>query len=187
MPRNAALPLIGATTWRWLPPLRLARGFRGEPVVVRVTGRDAQRVLFGASGPRTGPRLAFRRPRQRQEDFPAFLRYPRQRYPGRPLWLLLDRAPCPDAVRGPQRAARSGVVLLWLPKQCPERSARDRLSKGLKRLVAADRQFRATDGEAGHAEHRIVTLTPRQALRKASALSDDFWLKDCLENFWLPT
>ena len=80
-----------------------------------------------------------------------------------------------------------GVVLLWLPKQCPELNAMDQLFKDLKRLIAANRQFRTIDEEAEYAEHWIMTLTARQALRKASVLSDDFWLKDFLENFRLPT
>ena len=108
-------------------------------------------------------------------------------YPGRPLWLLLDKAPCHEAVRSQQLAARLGVVLLWLPKQCPELNARDQLFKDLKRLIAANRQFRTIDEEADYAEHWILTLTTRQALRKASVLSDDFWLKDFLENFCKPT
>jgi hypothetical protein len=76
MPRNAVLLFIDATTLRWFPPLRFAWGFEGEQVVVKITGRNAKRVLFGAINPRTGHRLVLRRFRQRQEDFQAFLRYP---------------------------------------------------------------------------------------------------------------
>ena len=127
MPRNAVLLFVDATTLRWFPPLRFAWGFRGEQVVVKITGRNAKRVLFGAINPRTGHRLVFRRFRQRQEDFQAFLRYLRQHYPGRPLWLLLDKAPCHDAARSQTVAARLGVVLLWLPMQCPELNAMDQV------------------------------------------------------------
>ena len=84
MPRHAVLLFVDATTLRWFPPLRFAWGFRGEQVVVKITGRNAKRVLFGAINPRTGHRLVFRRPRQRPEDFQAFLRHLRRRYPGRP-------------------------------------------------------------------------------------------------------
>ncbi len=187
MPGTAVLLFADATTLRWFPPLRFAWGFRGEQVEVKITGRNAKRVLFGAINPRTGHRLVFRRSRQRQEDFQAFLRYLRRRYPGRPLWLLLDRAPCHDAVRSRRLAARLGVELLWLPKQCPELNAMDQLFKDLKRLVAANRQYRTIDAEADAAEHWLMALTARQALRKASVLADGFWLKDFLKNFWLPT
>ena len=84
-------------------------------------------------------------------------------------------------------AARLGFVLLWLPKQWPELNALDQLVKDLKRLIATNRQFRTIDEEADDAENWILTLTARPALRKASVLSDPFWLKDFLENFWLPT
>jgi DDE superfamily endonuclease len=142
------LLFVDATTLRWFPPLRFAWAFQGEPAVVKITGRHAQRVLFGAINPRMGHRLVLRRFRQCQEDFPAFLRYLRRRYPGRPLGLLLDQAPCHDAACSQPLAARLGVVLWWLPKQCPELNARDQLFKDLKRLIAANRQFRTLDEEA---------------------------------------
>jgi hypothetical protein len=187
MPPGAVLLFVDATILRWFPPLRFAWAFRGEQAVVPISGRNAKRVLFGAINPRTGHRLIFRRHRQWQEDFQAFLRYLRQRYPGRPLWLLLDKAPCHDAARSQQLAARLGVVLLWLPKQCSELNAMDQLWKDLKRLIAANRQFRTIDEEADYAERWVLSLTPQQALRKASVLSEDFWLKDFLENFCKPT
>jgi transposase len=159
----------------------------GEQAVVRITGRNAKRVLFGAINPLTGHRLAPRRLRTRQEDFQAFLRYLREHYPGRPLWLLLDEAPCHEAVRSQRLAARLGIVLLRLPKQCPELNAVDQLWKELKRLIAANRQFRTIDGEADYAERWLLGLTAQEALRKAGILSEDFWLKDFLESFWPPT
>ena len=187
MPRNAVLLFVDATTLRWFPPLRFAWAFRGEQAKVKITGRNAKRVLFGAINPRTGHRLVLRRLRQRQEDFQAFLRYVRQHYPGQPLWLLLDKAPCHDAGRSQQLAARLGIVLLWLPTQCPELNAMDQLFKDLKRLIAANRQFRTIDAEADYAEHWILSLTTHQALRKASVLSDNFWLKDFFKDFCKPT
>ena len=160
--------------------MRFAWAFQGEQAEVKITGRNAKRVLFVAINPRTGHRLVLRRFRQRQEDFQAFLRYLRQHYPGRPLWLLLDKAPCHDAARSRQLATRLGFELLWLPKQCPELNALDQLFKDLKRLIAANRQYQTIDEEADYAEHWILALTARQALRKASVLSEDFWLKDFL-------
>jgi hypothetical protein len=80
-----------------------------------------------------------------------------------------------------------GIVLLWLPKQCSERNAVDHLWKELKRLIAANRQFKTIDEGAEYAERWLLDLTPQQALRKAGILSDNFWLKDFSENFWPPT
>ena len=178
MPRGAVLLFLDATVLRWFPPLRHAWSFRGEQAVVPITGRNAKRVLFGVINPRTGHRLVVRRFRQRQEDFQAVLRYLRQHYPGRPIWLLLDKAPCHEAARSQALAARLGFVLVWLPKQCSELNAVDHLWKELKRLIAANRQFRTIDDEAEHAEHWFLELTPHQALRKAGVLSENFWLQE---------
>ena len=180
MPRDAVLLFEDETALRWFPPLRFTWAFRGQQAVVPITGRNAKRVLFGALNPRTGHRLVLRRFRQRQEDFQAFWRYLRQHYPGRPIWLLLDKAPAHDAARSQQLAARLGIVLVWLPKQCSALNAVDHLWKELKRLLAANRQFRTIDEEAEYAEPWFLGLTPRQALRKAGVLSENFWLKDVL-------
>lgn len=63
----------------------------------------------------------------------------------------------------------------------------DHLWKELKRLMAANRQFRTVDEGADYAEGWFLGLTPGEALRKAGILSEDFWLMDFLENFWQPT
>ena len=166
------------TILRWFPPLRHAWAFRGTQAVVPITGNNAKRVLFGVINPRTGHRLIFRRNRQRQEDFQAFLRYLRQHYPGRPLWLLLDMAPSHEAQRSQALAARLGIVLVWLPKQCSELNAMDHLWKELKRLIAANRQYPTIDQEAQYAERWLLDLTDQEALRKAGVLSGNFWLAD---------
>jgi transposase len=178
MPKNAVLLFLDATILRLFPPLRFAWAFRGQQAQVRISGRNAKRVLFGVINPRTGHRLVLRRFGMRQEDFQAFLRYLRRHYPGRPLWLLLDRAPCHEAIKSQRLAAALGIELLWLPKQCSELNAMDQLWKELKRRMAANRQFHTADQGADYAEQWFLGLSPRQALRKAGTLSEDFWLKD---------
>lgn len=178
MPRNAVLLFLDATILRLFPPLRSAWAFRGEQAEVRISGRNAKRVLFGVINPRTGHRLVLRRFGMRPEDFPAFLRYLRRHYPGRPLWLRLDRAPCHEAIKSQRVAKALGIELLWLPKQCSELNAMDQLWKELKRLIAANRQFRTVEEGADYAEQWFLGLSPLQALRKASVLAENFWLKD---------
>lgn len=177
MPARAVVLFSEATILRWFPPLRYVWAFRGEQAQVKITGENAKRVLFGTINPRTGHRVVLRRPRQRQEDFQAFLRELRRRYRGQPVWLLLDKASFHQALRSQQLAAQLGVTLLWLPKQCPELNSEDHLWKELKRLIAANRQFRTIDEEAAHAERWLLSLTSTDALRKAGVLSHDFWLK----------
>jgi hypothetical protein len=178
MPARAVLLFEDETVLRWFPPLRHAWAFRGQQASVPITGRNAKRVLFATLNPRTGHRLVLARPRERQEDFQAFLLYLRRCYPGRPLWLLLDQASCHSAVKSQALAQRLDITLVWLPTQCPELNLVDHLWKDLKRLIAANRQFATIDDEAEQCMQWLLGLSPRQALRKAGALSKNFWLKE---------
>ena len=187
MPPGAVLLFVDATILRWLPPLRYAWAFRGEQAVVRISGQNARRVVFGAINPLTGHRLILRRPGIRQEDCQAFFRHLRDHYPGRPLWLLLNRAPGQEAAKTRTLAARLGIELLRLPKKCSELNAVDHLWRDLKRLIAATRQFRTIEVEADYAEAWFLGLSAREALREAGILSRHFWLRDFLRNFCKPT
>lgn len=169
--------VVDSTVLRWFPPLRSAWAFEGQQAKVAITGQNARRVLFGAINIRTGHRLVLRRPRQRQEDFQAYLRHMRRQYRGRTIWLLLDKASCHYADKSRQLAERLGIALVWLPKQCPELNSMDHLWKELDRLIRANLQYPNIDAEAAYAESWIMGLTATEALRKAGALSDDFWLK----------
>lgn len=180
MREGAIVLFLDETILRLFPPLRCAWAFRGQQAEVRITGRNAKRVLFGAINPRTGHRLVMSRPGMRQEDFQAFLRYLRSRYRGRPLWLVLDRAPCHEAYKSQALAGRLDIGLMWLPTQCPELNPVDHLWRELKRLIAANRQFRTIDEEAVYAERWFLGLTEHQALRKAGILAEGFWLKALL-------
>src|SRR3954464_146603 len=108
------------TTLRWFPPLRGMWARRGEQAEVRITGQNAKRVLFGTINVRTGHRIILRRPQTRQADFQEFLRLLRRRYGGRPIYLLLDKAPCHDTRGSRGLAAELEIELLWLPKQWSE-------------------------------------------------------------------
>ena len=63
----------------------------------------------------------------------------------------------------------------------------DQLWKELKRLIAANRQAASIDALAQQAADWILTLSTRDALRKAGILSPNFWLKKLLQNLWRPT
>jgi len=177
MPEGAVLLVVDSTVLRWFPPLRSAWAFEGRQAKVAITGQNARRVLFGAINIRTGHRLVLRRPRQRQEDFQAFLRHMRRLYGSQTIWLLLDKASFHQADKSRRLAERLDITLVWLPKQCPELNAMDHLWKELDRLIRANLQYRDIDAEAAYAESWIMGLTATEALRKAGVLSDDFWLK----------
>jgi transposase len=171
---------VDETFLRQFPPLRAAWAPQGEQARVPITGENAKRVLFGALNPLTGHRVVLQRPSLRQEDFQAFLRLLRAHYPGRPLYLLLDKAGCHTAARSLQLAARLDIHLLWLPKQWSELNAMDHLWRALKQYIAANRQYPSVDALAQHAEDWVLGLPSQQALRKAGILSRHFWLSSFL-------
>jgi transposase len=186
-PRDVLL----ATDWtllRLFPPLRAAWAREGEQAAVEISGRNAKRVLFGAINLRTGRRVVLKRKRAGGSDSQALLAELRSRYRGwQTIWLLIDRAPSNRDRRTQELAERLRIELVWLPKQAPKLNPMDQLWRELKRLVAANRQADSIDELADEAERWVLGLSPEEALRKAGVLSKNFWLKDLLQNFWLPT
>jgi len=174
---DAVILFEDETTLRWFPPLRGMWAFRGEQAEVPITGQNAKRVLFGAINFRTGHRVVLRRPQARQADFQEFLRLLRRRDGGRPLYLLLDKAPCHDTKGSRGLAARLGIELVWLPKQCSELNAMDHLGKPVKGQISANWQWSTVDEHADHAERWVLGLSNWEALSKAGILSEDFWLR----------
>jgi hypothetical protein len=109
MPPRAVWLFEDETILRLLPELRRAWALRGQQARIGITGENAKCVLFGALNPRTGHRIVARGPSLRQEHFQGFLRLLRRSYPGRPIWLILDKASC-HTTPGSQALARS---LAW--------------------------------------------------------------------------
>jgi len=177
MPADAALLFEDETVLRLFPVLRRAWALRGEQSKIGITGRNAKRVLFGAINPRTGHRIIQRSPNMRQEHFRAFLRLLRRSYFGRQIWLLLDEAPGHIAAKSQALAKQLDIIFLWLPKQCSELNAMDQLWRDMKSNISANHQYLDIDEHVAFAEAWILFLTRTEALRKASILSDNFWLK----------
>lgn len=177
MPVRAVLLFEDETVLRLFPVLRRAWALPGEQAKIGITGRNAKRVLFGAINLHTGHRIIQRSPHMRQAQFHTFLRRLRRSYPGRPIWLLLDEAPSHRAANSQALAKQLDIVLIWLPKQCPELNAMDQLWRDLKSKISANHQYRDIDEHAALAETWIMFLTRTEALRKAGILSKDFWLK----------
>src|SRR5215218_4215013 len=176
------------TLLRLFPPLRAAWARKGTQATVPITGANAKRVLFGAINLRTAHRVVLIRPRAGAADAQAFLREIRRRYRAAgTIWLLADRASAHTAARTQMLAAALGIRFLWLPKQAPELNAMDQLWRELKRLIAANRQAASADALASNAAGWVLGLTPQQARRKAGMTSPHFWLRNLVQDFWLPT
>lgn len=179
------LLVVDETTLRLLPPLRAAWALRGQQAQVPISGRNDQRVLFGALNVANGRRLLLRRARACAADFQAFLCHLRQRHyrAGQPVWLLLDRASCHVAASSLALATQLDMTLLWLPRQCSELNGMDHLWRHLKADLAANRQRPNIDALAEQAEAWVLALSNQQALRKAGLLSKNCWLKHVRTNF----
>ena len=153
-----------------------------------ITGENAKAVLFGAISLRTGHRVVVARPRAAGADARAFLRELRQHYRGwRTIWLLADRASAHTDHQTQALAADLNIRFVWLPKQAPELNAMDQLWRGLKAVIAANRQAPTIDALAISAMLWVLMLSPTEARRKAGMLSPDFWLRDLSQNFCPPT
>jgi hypothetical protein len=160
------------------PPLRAGWALRGEPAKVRISGRNARRVIFGAMNLVTGTRLMLPRPRGRGGDFQAFLSHVREHYWGRHVALLLDEDPSHTA-KGSLRAAE-GMTLLWLPKRSPELNPMDTLWGQAKDVIAANKQYATIDEQIGRFLAFLDSLSGHEALHTSGVLSDDFWLRATL-------
>jgi hypothetical protein len=175
------LRFVDATRWRRFPPLRAAWARQGEQAIVPVSGRNDQRVLFGAIHPHTGHRLLVQHPPETGPGARALLAPWRRHDRVAPTrWVLLDRGPAHTAGPTRQLAAELGIEWVRLPRQWPALNAMDQLWRERKRLVAANRQPETIDSLAQQAENWLLDLSPQEALRKAGVLSNDFWLKPLL-------
>ncbi|MDB6108749.1 MAG: hypothetical protein JWR69_499 [Pedosphaera sp.] len=177
LPPRAVWLFEDETILRRLPEIRRAWSLRGEPARIPITGQNAKGVLFGTVNPRTGHRIVACGPNLRQQYFQAFLRRLRRSYPGRPVWMVLDKAGCHTAPKSQALAKLLDVTLIWLPKQWSELNGMDQLWKGLKAQISANYQYRSIEEHAAFAHRWLFSLSKTEALRKASVLSEDFWLK----------
>jgi transposase len=180
MAASAVLLMEDETILRLFPVLRRAWSLRGEQALVPITGQNAKRVLFATINLRTGHRICLRGRDMKQANFQALLSQVRHRYRERPVWMLLDEAKCHIAEKSQALAATLDIHFVWLPKQCSELNSMDQLWKELKGNVSANYQFSSIDEHADYAENWLLSLTVKEALRKAGVLSKNFWLRSFL-------
>lgn len=181
MPPSAVLLFEDEIILRLFPVIRRAWSLQGEQAKVDISGKNARQVLYGTINMHTGHRVLMRYPSLNQEGFQHFLRLLRRRYPGKPIWLLLDAATAHTTAKSQALAERLGIKLIWLPKQCPELNAMDHLWKELRADISANYQYQDVDQHAVFAELYTLSLADQQALRRAGILSDNFWLKSFLK------
>jgi len=159
------------------PPLRAAWCRRGQSRDVRISGRNARRVVFGAINLERGGRLFLARQHQRSADFCAFQRQVADTYPGRPVAMLVDEDPSHTAQASQALAQQLGIRLLWLPKRSPKLNPMDHLWGHGKDHICANRPYDDVDAETERFITYLQSLSDEEALRQAGVLSPDFWLK----------
>ena len=167
------------------PLLRAAWAKRGHPRAVLLSGHNARRVVFGTLNLRTGHRLLEVRNRHHQEDFQAFLDLVRWHYRSWHVALLVDEQGGHIAGQTVALAEELDIELVGLPKRAPELNPMDQLWGHAKRQISANVQYGTIEDHVDCFLDYLQGLSPREALRKAGVLSDNFWLKDVVSPYLL--
>jgi transposase len=136
-----------------------------------------KRVIFGALNPSSGTRLFLERPKQRAEDFCAFLRLIHEHHRGWRVSLLLDEDSSHRAQMARREAHLLGIELVWLPVRCPELNPMDHLWRHGKGRICADRQYQSIEELVHRFLHYREGLSVPETLSKAGVLSENYWLK----------
>lgn len=181
MPPSAVLLGEDETIIRHFPELRRAWSLSGDQATVAVSGHNAKRALIGAVNLRTGHRVVLGCRGMYGSEFRAFLKLLRRRYPGRPLYMLLDNSSLHTAKKSLELAEKLDIHFVWLPRQCPELNPMDHLFKEIKAHVSANYQYPDIDQHLQGAEDCILELSNKEALLKAGILSKNFWLNSFLK------
>jgi transposase len=166
------------------PPLRAGWSRRGEPVEVRLSGRNARRVVFGAMDLVTGERWFLARERQRSADFQAFLDVLDQAHGDQSVILLLDADPSHTSKGTATVLAQKGMTVLWLPKRAPELNPMDTLWGQAKDRISANTQYATIEEQGDRFIEHLESLSNAEALRSSGVLSDTFWLHAVLSNYF---
>ena len=78
---------------------------------------------------------------------------------------------------GTQRlATQLNMEFLWLPNRSPHLNPMDHMWRHGKEVICANWQYPTIEDQVEAFFLYLYELTPREALRKASVLSENFWL-----------
>ena len=167
------------TTLREFPPLRAAWAKRGTQQQVVISGRNAQRVIWGAVNVVTGECGRVGRPRARKEDAQAVVETRGQVRPAVGKLLVWDNAPPHQPTLVRQAAEAAGITRAFLPFRAPELNPCEDLWRQLKGVVAGNRASASVDALLDQALAWLDALTPAEVLRRSGLTSSKF--------NWLPT
>jgi transposase len=158
------------------PPLRAGWFLRGTPAHVPISGENAKRTIFGTINVETGHRIFVPREGACAVDFQEILRVIRVEYREQKVAVLLDKASRHTADESEDLAAQLDIELIWLPSRCINVNPMDRLWECGKDNICANRQHHSMETQTELFVNYLLSLSPREALRKAGILSKQFWL-----------
>lgn len=160
--------------------MRAAWGKIGSQVCVPITGNRGKRVLWGALHPATGELLLFSSLKWNQLAFQEFLRLIRRHWRGWRIVLFLDRGSPHTAILSRQWARHLNIQVRWLPVACPELNPLEGLWRVGKDEVLANGETDSLEESLARMTDYLLSLSPRERLRKAGVLSGRFWLRHVL-------
>ena len=165
------------TALREFPPLRAGWSKRGEPAVVRISGRNKRRTILGALEVTTGELVHTVRERCRTDDVLAAVEALGAVRPAVPKLLIWDNAPPHHPHRVRDAAQAAGITLAFLPFRSPELMPLEELWRGLKATVAANRCYPTLEELADRAVAWLDAMSDDDRLRRCGFQTSKFdWL-----------
>jgi hypothetical protein len=158
------------------PPLYSCYGRLGEQVRIPITGNRAKRIIHGAINIRTGAIVLLITEIWDQLTHQYFLKMIRSYWRGWHIVLFEDRGSPHTASASLDLAKTLCIQIRLLPIATPELNAMDHLWRHVKRWALSDRATQSIDESADKACQYLFNLSPRDRLKKAGVLSNNFWL-----------
>jgi transposase len=158
------------------PPLYSRYGRIGEQVRVPITGNRAKRILHGAINVGSGDVRLLITEEWTSEAHRTFLAMVRSHWRGWNIVLFEDRASQHKSPGSLAYAEQLGIEVRLLPRATPELNAMDHPWRHTKKQPVGSRPTVSIGKSALAACQYIIDLSPRERLRKAGALSGNFWL-----------
>jgi transposase len=158
------------------PPLYFAYGWPGQQVRVPISGNRAKRILHGAINIVTGAVVLLITEEWNQDTHMLFLRMIRAYWRGWQIVLFEDRGAPHTAEASRELVAELGIQVRLLPRATPKLNAMDHLWRHVKGRGLSNRPTQTIDTSADQACQYVLEMSPKERLRKAGALSDNFWL-----------
>ena len=159
------------------PPLRKGWAHIGKQALVPIAGNRSKRIMYGALNIKTGNLILHDSLKWNQYEFQPFLTMIRQAWRGWNIVLFLDHG-TPHKAPGTLKFAKNlGIKFRWLPKACPKLNPMDHLWRHIKNDVLPNEAI-SIENTVKIAYDYLQSLSHKDVLRKAGALSDKFWFRE---------